>query len=152
MLQHAQRISGNVSQICRFFGVSRALFYIWKQRYEKHGVFGLRDTSRRSHKIRFRIPPEIVSLIVRIRDKRRCGAVRFSLYRQRHYHAHVSPTTIPKIFYRHHVARISLKKYRPGPKPPDAPLQVPGRSVQLEVKLLPPRGKSAVALLPIQGH
>ena len=30
MLQHAQRISGNVSQTCRFFGVSRALFYIWK--------------------------------------------------------------------------------------------------------------------------
>jgi transposase-like protein len=38
MLQHAQRISGNVSQTCRFFGVSRALFYIWKERYEKHGV------------------------------------------------------------------------------------------------------------------
>jgi hypothetical protein len=35
MLQHAQRVNGNVSQTCRFFGVSRALFYIWKKRYEK---------------------------------------------------------------------------------------------------------------------
>ena len=35
MLQHAQRVSGNVSQTCRFFGVSRAFFYIWKKRYEK---------------------------------------------------------------------------------------------------------------------
>ncbi|PYT57939.1 MAG: hypothetical protein DMG35_19205, partial [Acidobacteria bacterium] len=34
MLQHAQRVSGNVSQTCRFFGVSRALFYIWKKRFE----------------------------------------------------------------------------------------------------------------------
>jgi transposase-like protein len=42
MLQHAQRVSGNVSQTCRFFGVSRALYYIWKERYEKHGVAGLR--------------------------------------------------------------------------------------------------------------
>jgi hypothetical protein len=25
MLQHAQRVSGNISQTCRFFGVSRAL-------------------------------------------------------------------------------------------------------------------------------
>jgi hypothetical protein len=25
MLQHAQRVSGNVSQTCRFFGTSRAL-------------------------------------------------------------------------------------------------------------------------------
>ena len=43
MLQHAQRVSGNVSQTCRFFGVSRALFYIWKKRYEKNGLAGLRD-------------------------------------------------------------------------------------------------------------
>ena len=134
MLQHAQRISGNVSQTCRFFGVSRALFYIWKERYEKHGVAGLRDLPRRPHKIRFRIPPEIVSLILRIREERRYGAVRVSLYLQRHYHAYVSPTTILKIFHRHHVGPVSLKKYRPGPKPPDAPLQVPGRSVQLDVR------------------
>jgi hypothetical protein len=96
MLQHAQRISGNVSQTCRFFGVSRALFYIWKERYEKNGVAGLRDLPRRPHKIRFRIPPEIVSLILRIREERRYGAVRVSLYLQRHYHAYVSPTNYPE--------------------------------------------------------
>jgi len=57
MLQHAQRVSGNVSQTCRFFGVSRALFYIWKKRYEQNGSAGLRDQPRRPHRIRFRIPP-----------------------------------------------------------------------------------------------
>jgi hypothetical protein len=46
MQQHAQRISGNVSQTCRFFSVSRALYYIWKERYERHGVAGLRDLPR----------------------------------------------------------------------------------------------------------
>src|SRR5579864_7174367 len=142
MLQHAQRLSGNVSQTCRFFGGSRALFYIWKQRYQKHGVAGLRNMSRRPHKIRFRIPPEIVSLILRIREERRYGAVRVSLYLQRHYHAYVSPTTILKIFHRHHVGPVSRKRYRPGPKPPDAPLQVPGRSVQLDVKFVPRVGKA----------
>ena len=142
MLQHARRISGNVSQTYRVFGVSRALFYIWKQRYEKHGVDGLRDMSRKPHKIRFRIPPEIVSLILRIREERRYGAVRVSLYLQRHYHAYVSPTTILKIFHRHHVGRISLKKYRPGPKPADVPLPVPGRSVQLDVKFVPRVGRA----------
>src|SRR5277367_3804122 len=96
MLQHALRISGNDSQTCRFFGVSRALFYTWKERYEKRGVAVLRDY----------------------------GAVRVSLYLQRHYHAYVSPTTILKIFHWHHVGRISLKKYRPRPKPANAPLEV----------------------------
>jgi transposase InsO family protein len=142
MLQHAQRVSGNVSQTCRFFGVSRALFYIWKKRYEKNGLAGLRDQSRRPHHIRYRIPPEIVSLILRIREERRYGAVRTSLYLQRHYHAYVSPTTIFKIFRRHRVGRVSLKKYRPGPKPADAPLQVPGRSVQLDVKFVPRVGRA----------
>ena len=79
MLQHAQRVSGNVSQTCRFFGVSRALFYIWKKRFEKNGLAGLRDQPRRPHHIRYRIPPEIVSLILRIREERRYGAVRTSL-------------------------------------------------------------------------
>jgi hypothetical protein len=54
-------------------------------------------------------------------------------YLQRHYHAYVSPTTILKILHRHHVGRISFKKCRPGPKPADAPLQIPGRSVHLDV-------------------
>jgi transposase-like protein len=87
MLQHAKRLSGNVSQTCRFFGVSRALYYIWKKRYEKNGLAGLRDQPRRPHYIRYRIPPEIVSLILRIREERRYGAVLTSLYLQRHYHA-----------------------------------------------------------------
>jgi hypothetical protein len=100
-------MSGNASQTCRFFGVSRALFYIWKERFEKHGVTGLRDLPRRPHKIRFRIPSEIVSLILRIREERRYGAVRISLYLQRHRHAYVSPTTILKIF--HPDLRISYR-------------------------------------------
>jgi len=83
MLQHPQRVSGNVSQTCRFFRVSRAFFYIWKKHYEKHGLAGLRDQSRRPHRIRFRTPPEIVSLILRFREECRYGALRASLYLQR---------------------------------------------------------------------
>jgi transposase InsO family protein len=43
MLQHAQRVSGSVSQTCRFFGVSRSLYYIWKKRFDSKGLAGLRD-------------------------------------------------------------------------------------------------------------
>ncbi len=152
MLQHAQRLSGNVSQTCRFFGVSRALFYIWKQRYEKHGVAGLRDMSRRPHNIRFRIPPEIVSLILRIREERRYGAVRVSLYLQRHYHAYVSPTTILKIFHRHHVGRISPKKVSPRSKTGGCtpPGSRPLCAARCEV--CSPCRKSASALLSIHGY
>ena len=36
MLQHAQRVSGNICQTRRFFGVSKALFNIWNKRYEEN--------------------------------------------------------------------------------------------------------------------
>jgi hypothetical protein len=52
MLQNAQCVNGNVNQTCRFFRISRALFYIWKKRYEKNRVAGLRNQSRRPHRIR----------------------------------------------------------------------------------------------------
>jgi len=80
MLQHAERISHNLSQTCRFFGVSRSQFYIWQRRFEKKGVEGLRDMSRRPNMIRYRIPPEMIALILRVREERRYGAVRMSLY------------------------------------------------------------------------
>ena len=41
-LQYVQTVSSNISQICRFFGVSRALFYTWKERYEKNVLAALR--------------------------------------------------------------------------------------------------------------
>src|SRR6202790_2437007 len=39
-------------------------------------------------------------------------------------------------------ARVSLKKYRPRPKPADAPLQVPGHSVQLDVNFVSRVGRA----------
>ena len=143
MLQHAQKISHNVSQTCRFFGISRSQYYIWLRRYEKQGQEGLRDRSRRPSMIRYRIPAEVIALILRIREERRYGAVRMSLYLQRHYQVYVSPTTILKIFHRHRVTRVSLKRYRPGPKPQaDGPLPVPGQSVQVDVKFVPRVGRA----------
>jgi len=47
------------------------VFDIWNERYERHGVAGLRDQSRRPHHFRLRIPTEIVSLILHIPEERR---------------------------------------------------------------------------------
>ena len=41
MLQNAQKISHNVSLTCRFFGISRAQYYIWLRRYEKSMVHSM---------------------------------------------------------------------------------------------------------------
>jgi hypothetical protein len=40
VLEHAERI-GNIRKACRYYGVSRAAFYLWKKAYETYGDEGL---------------------------------------------------------------------------------------------------------------
>jgi len=35
VLHHCEQVTRNVSQTCRFFGISRSLFYIWRDRYRQ---------------------------------------------------------------------------------------------------------------------
>ena len=43
---HCEQVTRNVSQTCRFFGISRSLFCIWRDRYRQDGLVGLRDRFR----------------------------------------------------------------------------------------------------------
>jgi len=49
IIRHAQEVTGNVARTCRYYGVSRQLYYTWLRRYEEHGIEGLRPRSRRPH-------------------------------------------------------------------------------------------------------
>jgi transposase-like protein len=35
VIRHAQEISGNVAQTCRYYGISRQTYYSWLRRYEE---------------------------------------------------------------------------------------------------------------------
>jgi transposase-like protein len=37
VLHHCEQVTRNVSQTCRFFGISRSLFYIGRDRYRQDG-------------------------------------------------------------------------------------------------------------------
>ncbi len=41
ILDHAVK-SGNIAKTCRYFGVPRSLFYVWRNAYQKNGDEGLR--------------------------------------------------------------------------------------------------------------
>jgi transposase-like protein len=47
ILRHAGEVTGNVAMTCRYFGISRQVFYTWRRRYDELGLEGLRDRSRR---------------------------------------------------------------------------------------------------------
>ena len=152
MLQHAQRISGNVSQTCRFFGVSRALYYIWKERYEKHGIAGLRDLPREATQY-----PLSYSTRDRVADSSHSG--RASL--RRRSSQPLSATALSRLRVTDdYLEDLSSSSRWPGfaeevsSRPQTTgctsagsrPLCTTGREVRS------PRGKSASALLSIYGH
>jgi transposase InsO family protein len=39
ILHHAEEVTGNVAMTCRYYGVTRQSFYVWKRRYEELGPF-----------------------------------------------------------------------------------------------------------------
>ncbi len=45
VLRHHERVTRNLCQTCRFFGI-RSLFYIWRDRYRQDGLVGPRDGPR----------------------------------------------------------------------------------------------------------
>lgn len=46
VLHHWEHVTRNISQTCRFFGISRTIFYLWRCRYRQGGLPALRDGYR----------------------------------------------------------------------------------------------------------
>ena len=49
VLEHAEEVTGNVAGTCRYFGISRQVFYMWKRRFEDDGLDALKDRSSRPY-------------------------------------------------------------------------------------------------------
>ncbi len=90
MIEHYEQVSGNVSQTCRFFGLSRTQFYIALRRYREAGVAGLRERPCGPHQSPLRTPPHIEALIPRIREDRQYGTVRLGLFLQRDHQVNLN--------------------------------------------------------------
>lgn len=83
VIRHAEEVTGNVAQTCRYFGITRQTFYVWLRRYQEKGLEGLRDKSRRPHHSTNATSAEVFGKIIYLRQidglaQRRsaCGAHR----------------------------------------------------------------------------
>jgi transposase-like protein len=135
VLQHFEQVSRNISRTCRFFGISRTLFYEWRRRYQREGLEGLKPRLPGPRVSPFRTAPHIEALVLRVRQERQYGIPRLRLFLRRDHAVSLSPPTLRRILREHRVPRVSQKRYRPGPtRRPE--LHVPGQSVQVDVKHL----------------
>lgn len=46
ILLHAEEVTGNVAMTCRYYGITRQSFYVWKRRYDEVGEEGLKPIAR----------------------------------------------------------------------------------------------------------
>src|SRR5690242_1868829 len=93
---------GNVSQACREAGISRALFYRWRQRLERYGPDGVHP---RRHQARAGRPVQLASETERLLlsvavSAATWGAGRIAAYLQHRWQLRVAPSTVQRALRR----------------------------------------------------
>ena len=145
IIRHAREVSGNVSQTCRYYGITRQSYYVWLRRYVEKGVPGLEDRSRRPHRSPRATSTEVVGKIVHLRRTYHFGPQKIAMYLRRYHELVVSASGIWRILRRLGLSRlpasqrhVPYKRWQRYEKPE------PGHQVQIDVKFITPlRGSRA---------
>lgn len=94
VIRHAEEVTGNVAKTCRYFGISRTIYYRWYQRYQKHGIEGLKDKSSPHLKNHKQSRAEIISKIIYLRKNYQFGPGKIQMYLERYHNITISKTAI----------------------------------------------------------
>jgi transposase InsO family protein len=140
ILRHAEEITGNVALTCRYYGISRQIFYTWKRRYDAHGLDGLRDRSHRPRVSPNATRTEVVGKIIYLRQHYHFGPAKIAMYLRRYHDIQISPSGVWRILKRLELNRLPAsqrhkrhdRRWQRYEKP------LPGHRVQLDVKFIQP--------------
>lgn len=140
ILQHAEEITGNVSKTCRYYGVSRQVFYRWKRLYEAEGAEGLRDRSCRPKYCPRETRTEVVGKIIYLRQNYHFGPTKIAMYLKRYHDIEISNSGVWRILKRLGMNRLpASQRYKPHKERwKRYEKQQPGHRVQVDVKFISP--------------
>jgi len=144
VLQHAEEVTGSVAATCRYFGISRQVFYRWKRRYEDEGLDGLQDRSSRPHCSPRATEVDVVAKIVYLRQTYHFGPDKIAMYLARYHEVAISKSGVWRILKRLELNRLpTSQRYKPHKQRwKRYEKQRPGHHVQVDVKFLAPiKGK-----------
>jgi transposase InsO family protein len=140
VIRHAQEVTGNVALTCRYYGMSRQVYYKWLRRYEELGEEGLRDGSSRPLTSPNATQKEVVGKIVYLRENYHFGPHKISMYLQRYHDVTISPSGVWNILKRLGISRLPssqrYKRHQDRWKRYEKPL--PGHRIQIDVKFIDP--------------
>ena len=140
IIQHAEEVTGNVAMTCRYYGISRQVYYRWLRRYREQGVDGLRDLSRRPHHSPNATHVDVVGKILYLRQNYHFGPGKIAMYLKRYHDVEVSQSGIWRILKRLDLNRLpaSQRYKRLDKRWKRYEKQLPGHQVQIDVKFVEP--------------
>ena len=138
IIRHAREVTGNVTMTCRYYGISRQVFYTWLRRYETEGVAGLRDRSKRPAHSPHETSPEVVGKIVYLRTNYHFGPAKIAMYLKRYHDVSISNSGVWRILRRLDLNRLpaSQRYKRTDRKRKRHEKPMPGHAVQVDVKFI----------------
>ena len=68
VINYARQI-GNVKKACRYYGISRSIFYVWVKKYKLYGEKGLINSKPCPENPRLRTPKHIEEKVLYLRKK-----------------------------------------------------------------------------------
>lgn len=135
ILDHVKKI-GNIRKICRYFGVSRAIFYRWRDAYDQFGEEGLINKKPCPENRTLRMPVEVEEKILYIRKNYHLGPDRITFYLKRYHDITVSGSGVYRALKRHGYNRLPRNAKRRTVQTVRYEKQVPGHHIQVDVKFL----------------
>jgi transposase len=106
IIQHAEEVTGNVAMTCRYYGISRQVYYRWLRRYQEQGIDGLRDLSRRPHHSPNATHVDVVGKILYLRQHYHFGPAKIAMYLKRYHDVEVSQSGVWRILKRVDLNRL----------------------------------------------
>src|SRR5256886_3443538 len=101
VIERAQ-VQGNVSAVCRELGISRTVFYRWRNRLERYGVDGVHPRRQRAQAGRpVATAPEVERLVLAIAiSAATWGCRRIAAYLARTWRVRLAPSTVQRLLRR----------------------------------------------------
>jgi transposase InsO family protein len=135
VLNHAKQ-SGNVSHTCRYFGISREIFYQWKRAYEKEGEKALINSKPCPANPKIRVAAEVEEKILHLRRTYHLGPMRIVWYLKRYHDIKVSSGGVYSVLKRNSMNRLPRNAKKRTVLTQRYEKQAPGHHVQVDVKFL----------------
>jgi len=140
ILRHSQEVTDNVAMTCRYYGITRQSFYLWKRRYEELGPDGLKDRSRRPKTSPNATHVDVVGKILYLRQNYHFGPGKISMYLARYHDVSISSSGVWRILKRLGLNRLpaSQRYKRLDRRWQRYEKQLPGHQVQIDVRFITP--------------